>query len=61
MPVSATQVSMKPPLLHWYRNDSGSEGPEDAADLALALGFDSRRDLLRALAREYCFRQQRKA
>jgi hypothetical protein len=48
-------------LLHWYRNDSGSEGPEDPADLALALGFENRRDLLRALAREYCFRQQRKA
>ena len=48
-------------LLRWYRNDSGSEGPEDPADLALALGFENRRDLLRALAREYCFRQQRKA
>ncbi|MFM9845056.1 MAG: TfuA-like protein [Dongiaceae bacterium] len=48
-------------LLRWYRNDSGSEGPEDAADLALALGFESRRDLLRALAREYSFRQPRKA
>jgi len=48
-------------LLRWYRDDSGSEGPEDAADMALALGFESRRDLLRALAREYCFRQQRKA
>ncbi len=48
-------------LLRWYRNDNDGEGPEDAGDLALALGFESRRDLLRALAREYCFRQQRKA
>jgi hypothetical protein len=48
-------------LLRWHRDDSGVDGPEDPADLALALGFESQRDLLRALAREYCFRRQRKA
>jgi hypothetical protein len=48
-------------LLRWFRDEAGGAGPDNAADLALALGFGTRRDLLRALAREYCFRQQRKA
>jgi hypothetical protein len=45
-------------LVAWYREHAGMAGP---VDLAVSLGFQTRADLLRALAREYCFRQQRKA
>lgn len=48
-------------LVGWYRDRAGSTGPADAADLAIALGFETRRDFLRALAREYCFRHPLKA
>jgi hypothetical protein len=45
-------------LVAWYKEQAGMTGP---ADLAISLGFQTRADFLRALAREYCFRQQRKA
>jgi hypothetical protein len=45
-------------LIAWYKEQAGTTGP---ADLAISLGFQTRADFLRALAREYCFRQQRKA
>ena len=45
-------------LIAWYKERAAMTGP---ADLTISLGFQTRADFLRALAREYCFRQQRKA
>jgi len=48
-------------LLAWYKDQSGGAGPIDGAALALSLGFQTKVDFLRALAREYCFRSSRQA
>jgi hypothetical protein len=48
-------------LTAWFREQAGVARPADTGDLALSLGFQTRTDFVRALAREYCFRQQRKA
>jgi hypothetical protein len=48
-------------LLRWYEHQNGGATAADAGELAMTLGFESPRDLLRALAREYCFRHRQRA